>query len=475
MNKKAEDAKASLVYIICSVFQKGLSLLTLPLFTRLLTTAEYGISTVYSSTMACVIIFATLNLPYGSFSTAMMKFEKDRDGYISAVNAICAIFVGLYFVLYFSFSSFWNDLADLPSELMILMGFEMLFSSSILFWMGKARFELKYKSFAVVTITMSVISTACSILAVLVFSEKGTVKVIANGLVVCVVGFVIMVMSVFQGKKCFNKEYWKYALGFNIPLIPYYLSQIIFNQSDRLMINKMVGKSEAAMYGVAYTLAFVLLFLLNAVNNSFVPWMYRMIKENKLQDNKSVSITISVVLAVLLLGIIALAPEIIMVMAGDQYMPAIWAIPPVAISLLLLFYSQLFINIEFYYEEKYKLVGASILAAVVNVVLNYIGIERFGFVAAGYTTMISYILFAVCNYYAMKTVCKKKKIEGELFDIKNLISLFLVFVLIALVFTALYPYRIVRLSLVVLLTLVVLISHKRLVRYINGVVRILKE
>ena len=65
-----------------------------------------------------------------------------------------------------------------------------------------------------------------------------------------------MICSMAKGKKCFNKEYWRYALSFNLPLVPYYLSQIIFNQSDRLMINSMTGKGEAAMYGVAYQLAF---------------------------------------------------------------------------------------------------------------------------------------------------------------------------------------------------------------------------
>ena len=77
--KGSEEVKASSAYVICSVLQKCLSFITLPLFTRLLTRDEYGISTVYTSTMAVVIIFTTLNLPYGSFSPAMMKFEKDRE------------------------------------------------------------------------------------------------------------------------------------------------------------------------------------------------------------------------------------------------------------------------------------------------------------------------------------------------------------------------------------------------------------
>lgn len=475
LKNSSKDVKASTAYVICSVIQKCLSLITLPIFARILTTEEFGVSTVYASTMAVVIIFTTLNLPYGSFSTAMMKFEKDRAGYVSAVNMICIMFSVLYFIVYFIFMDFWNGLASLPTELMVLMGFEMLFNTAILLWMGKSRFEYKYISFVVVTLIMSVLGTSCSILAVIFLQDKGTVKVLANGVVVCIIGIVILVCSLFRGKACFKKEYWKYALSFNIPLIPYYFSQIIFNQSDRLMINKMIGKGDAALYGVAYTLAFVLTFVLNAINNSFVPWMYRKIKENKLQENKKISIIIAAVMAVLLLGIIALAPEIILIMAGEQYTSAIWVVPPVAMSLLLLFYSQLFINVEFYFEEKYKLVWASVLAALANIVLNYFGIAMFGFVAAGYTTLISYILFAVCNYIAMKKVCKNKGVDSNLYDIKTLVLLFIAFVLIGFIFAALYPFRYVRIGIIVVGFALVLIFRNKILSLGKNVMHTIKS
>ena len=322
---------------------------------------------------------------------------------------------------------------------------------------------------------MSVLGTACSIIAVFLLPNKGIVKVVANGIVVSVIGFVIMIQSIARGRQCFNKEYWKYALSFNIPLIPYYLSQIIFNQSDRLMINKMTGKSDAAMYGVAYTLAFVLTFVLNAINNSFVPWMYRKIKENKLQENKKISIIIAGIMAVLLLGVIALAPEIIRIMAGEQYTPAIWVVPPVAMSLLLLFYSQLFINVEFYFEEKYKLVGASILAAVVNIVLNYFGIKMFGFVAAGYTTLISYILFAGCNYLAMKEVCRDKGIVGNLYDYKMLVGLFITFAVVGFIFTALYPFRWVRFGIIAVGLAALFIMRERIMEIAKKAMNTMKK
>ena len=83
--------KVSIAYAVCSILQRCLSFITLPLFTRLLTTEQYGQYTIYQSWQGILSIILTLNLAYGSFATAMVKFEKDRDGYISAVEGICLL------------------------------------------------------------------------------------------------------------------------------------------------------------------------------------------------------------------------------------------------------------------------------------------------------------------------------------------------------------------------------------------------
>ena len=125
--------------------------------------------------------------------------------------------------------------------LLVGMGIDTLFSTANAAWMGQQRFEYQYKRVVAVTLGTSVAAVAFSLLVVYFSTEKGIARVISNAIVVSVVGFVIYVMIMVKGKKPFNKEYWRFALSFNIPLVPYYLSQVIFNQSDRLMINSYCG------------------------------------------------------------------------------------------------------------------------------------------------------------------------------------------------------------------------------------------
>ena len=113
-----------------------------------------------------------------------------------------------------------------------------------------------------------------------------------------------------------------------------------------------------------------------------------------------------------------MGPEIVMFIGGDKYAGAENVIPPVAVSLLLLFYAQLFINVEFYYEKKKDLVFASIGAAILNLVLNWIFIPRYGYVAAAYTTLVSYVVFAGSNYLAMKRILRSNQVAlEELFEL----------------------------------------------------------
>lgn len=463
----SEEARASVAYTVCGVLTKCLSLITLPIFTRILTTEEYGLSTVYSSTVSVVMIFISLQLAYGSLSTAMIKYDDDRKGYLSSISGLVICLTFFYIIFTIANRKALVDLLEIPFGLIILMGIEALFSTIRDIWMGGERFEYNYKGVVFITLVTSISSVVISFLAVFLFKEKGLAKIFANTIVVFVVGLVLYIIILKSGHKFFDKKYWKFALTFNIPLIPYYLSQMIFNQSDRLMINKICGISDAALYGVAYSLATILTFVVVSINNSYVPWIFERIKRDDLGENKRVTLFLSLGIAFMLLGIIALAPEIIYVMAGDKYMPAIYVVPPVTMSVLLLYYADLFDCFLFFYECKFLLSISAIISALLNIVLNYIFIPKFGFLAAGYTTLFSYFVLVLIDYIFMKYIFKVKNIKSDIYNIKGLIITYLCFMLLGFTAMALYSYPIVRYFIIIIVLTMTFIFRKRIIKKFN--------
>jgi O-antigen/teichoic acid export membrane protein len=169
--------------------------------------------------------------------------------------------------------------------------------------------------------------------------------------------------------------------------------------------------------------------------------------------------------------LILITPELMRFIAGPEYYEAIWVVPPIAASLFFLFMSQLSINIEFYFGENTLLIKGSIISALVNVVLNFIFIQMFGYIAAGYTTLIAYIIFCLTNYSCMKKICKKEFGEEnwKLYDTKFLSILSIGFLITMVVLTVLYPFVIVRYVIIAAILFVLFLKRKLIIEKIKEV------
>ncbi len=463
------SVKASVAYTICNILQRCMSFITLPLFTRILSTEEYGQSSIFSSWLSILTIFISLYLGYGSFNTAMLKFKERRNEYLASANSICVLFAIVFMIIYLPLQKYFNLFFELPTPLIIFMILEIIAGNALQCWNGKMRFEYKYKSVIAVTLSMTVLSPIMSYILILGSDEKGYARIIGNSIVTICFGGFLLFQNWLKEHKIYTKEFWKYALGFNIPLIPYYLSQVIFNQSDRIMIGHMQGTGKAGIYNVAYTLATLLTVVLNAINNAYVPWLYERIKDDDRAKNQKVSCYIAIIMAVLLLAVIIAAPEIIFILAGKKYMDAIWVVPPVAMSLLLLFYSQMFINIEFYFEEKKSLVKGTIWAAVINIVLNALLIPVFGFVAAAYTTLISYIIFTIMHYFAYRKILVRKNIPQDLYDFRSLLIIMFAFLMIGFLMMMFYKLSFIRYIIIFVGAFILFIKRKSILKLLKQI------
>lgn len=461
------EVKASTSYTLCSILQKSLSFITLPLFTRLLTTAQYGQYTVYTSWASLLTIIVTLNLAYGTFQTAMMKFKDQREAYTSSACSLFLILGILFLLIYLPVYEYWNRLFGLPTYIMIFMTVELIANGATDCWLAKQRFEYKYKSVIAVTLGKAVSSPVVSLVLVMLTEEKGYARIIGYAIINTIVGFIIMGRIFSSSKVFFEREYWKFALAFNIPLIPYYISQMIFNTSDRIMISYYCGSDQAAIYGVAYSLSMVLNFVINAINSSYAPWFFECLESRKGGKNRKVSTNLAVVVAFGLFGVISVAPEFITIMAGMHYESGIWAVPPVVGSMLLLFYTQLFDRVLFYYEKKYWLIFGGILPSAINLLLNYIYIPKYGFVAAAYTTLVSYCFFAVINYFTSRRTLSERYGSIGIYDVKKLILLFVIFSIASVVMMGLYNRPLLRYSVIMVMFAFTFFERNKIIKMIR--------
>lgn len=459
--------KAPIWYTICSIIQNGIGVFSMPIFTNIMTTEEYGLYSVYQSWMGMFVIFTTLNLQYGVFNNAMMKYQERREEYISSMQGLVLVLNAGFLVLYLLFRKPLNEWMGLSTAIMLAMFLEMALTPALGFWSGKKRFEYKYKEVIAVTLIMSLANPIIGVFAVLMSEDKGVTKIVASAIVTAGFCFLIFLRNLYRGKKLFVKEYWKYAICFHVPLLPYYLSQTIFNHSDRIMINSMVGTDKAAIYSIVYNCSMVITFAINAINNAFVPWTYERLGDKDYKKLSKISNMLSVLVGVILLLVMLVSPEIIKILAAEEYYEGIWTMPPIICSLYFLFQSQLFINVEFFEEKKKYLVWGSVLSAIVNIVLNYILLPRAGYIAAGYTTLVSYIIFACSNYFFMKKTCREK--NAKIYDAHFLLFFGIVMLVATLLIVVSYQALWLRVALLLLIVVLAVIFRKKTIEVIQSI------
>lgn len=419
----AAPVKASVWFTLCNVIQKGIALVCTPIFTRIMTTEQYGVYTVYQSWYQVLTIFATLNLSAGIFNNGLTKYPEKKNRFVASLQGLSSTVTFLFFVIYIIFPHFWNDLLGLGTLFVIAMFVQLLFEPAYLFWSAEQRYQYSYRKLIFVTVIIAIGSPLIAIISVLSTTYKAEARVLSFVLVQVVIGLYFYVRAFIRGKCFFDRYFWKHALTFSIPLIPHYLSMTILNQSDRIMIGKMVGTSEAAIYGIAYTLAMMMTIITGAINSSFIPYTYKNIKA---KEFKKIGGNANIILLFVATGCVvamAFGPELIKLFATEEYYDAIWVMPPVAASVFFMFLYPLFANVEFYYEKTKFVMVASCSGALLNILLNYIFIKKFGYYAAGYTTLVCYIVFSFAHYFEYRRIIQNEPGLENIYDVRFVLFL----------------------------------------------------
>lgn len=205
------------------------------------------------------------------------------------------------------------------------------------------------------------------------------------------------------------------------------------------MITKFVGEEYTALYSVAYSAMHIASLLMQALNRTWAPWMLDMLQYEEHERISRASKPYLFGFFSLVIMCLLFAPEIIYVLGGRSYLDAIYIMPPLFISTLFSFAYQMYLQTEFY-EKKTNYIGIiTIGAALVNVGLNFILIPKYGYIAAGYTTMLGYFLMFLSHYLYASYLG-----YGKIFDRKFIFLVLLLGVVLVGVTTLLYHLAIVR-------------------------------
>ena len=454
-----QGAKSSAALFTARVVTLGISYITVPLFTRLLSSDEYGQVNVFSSWVSLFGIVAMFQLSSGVFNNGMIDYPDKRDEYslsmLALSNIITVSCMGILFALY----PFIQGWIGLDWKLVVLMGVIFLFQPAYNFWSARQRYELKYKSLFATSILSAVLSPAVALICVISTTEsKVNARIYSMECTLIAIYIFFYVLLMVKAHLKIKTKYWKEAFLFNLPLLSYYFSLYILGSSDRLMISRLINNASTAYYSVASSVASVAMAVWGAINASLVPYTYEHCKAKDYKSISRVVIPLMAFVAGCCILAIMLAPEVVAFLATADYRQAIYVIPPISCGVVFQIHHGLYANVMFYYKKSKYVMVATVTAAVLNVVLNFIFIPIFGFIAAGYTTLFSYFMQATIDYFAMR-----KTVNGEkVYNMKFIGVFSLGVIVVALGGNLIYDYTFARYAIIAATLIVAVIFRKKI-------------
>ena len=380
---------------------------------------------------------------------------------------ICAVII--IFTILTVFKNQFTSFSGITHNLIIILVLYSLTKTFIAFFQSKLRFDYKYKGNIIIAFYSIFATTILSLilLCCIKLEDKGLARIYGLSFPTVCLGVVCFFIILKKGKKCFDIKIWKYALTFSLPMIPHALSMIILEQTDRIMIVKYIDLDAAGLYSFAYTFAMILSVVTNSIMNGWQPWFFENLNNNNVEPiNKSVKI-LGTLLLFFLAAYLCVIPEFMKIMGRREFWIAKYATIPVIAGCAFQFLYNLFVQFELFNKKTGIIALGSVSAAVINLILNFIFIPKFGYMAAGYTTMASYFLLMIYHLGICKLFFNK-----SIFNVKTILSF--VFAIFVLVFSYLILYNfniIFRYVFGVVALLVICLFNRNLMKSIINIVK----
>ena len=456
-----QPVKAGVWFTASNILLRGISFITVPIFTRLLTTEDYGIVTLYQSWVTIIGILISLNVWTGGFNIGLTKHSDRTNDFVSAAQGLGVVFCLLFVFLTIVFIDQTSFLFGLSRIQTIFVVLQVLFSIPINIWMQKKRFNYSYKSVVLVSTIMSIINPLLGYILVISMEEKSLARIIS-----------FVILEIFLGTACFlknkngcnafyNKDLWSFLFRFNIVLLPHYISTQILNQSDRVMIAKMCSNSEAGIYGVAYNFSMLMTLVTSGIESVVTPFTFKAMKTGAVKEIKKMMMIALSFIGFSAVVAMCVIPDLFSFLLPDAYYEAIYVIPVVVTAAFFQFLYPLFSNIELYYDKKKYVAIASCIGAVSNVGLNYIFIGIYGYIAAAYTTLFCYILFCVFHYYYMIYVLNENN-AVYVYDIKFILLISLLMLTAMFAIIEIYTNSLIRYFVVLCIVVIFILFREKI-------------
>ena len=462
---KTSLSKSTAWYGLGNLFIRSVSFLLLPLYSNMLSTAEFGNYALVMSFYALVSVLYQAGL-----QNSLTKYyldEKDEDKRALIFSTIFNTVFLIGFILTaaaFVFSGYFSKLIlNTPdfSNLIILIS-AALFAETLSYF-GLHLLKTKELSKKVVTISAlgAVLNLILNILFVYLMN-RGVAGILEAQLITSVFTLALVIPS-FKPEYVLKirKEYIPAFFKFSWPFIAAGALSAAVDVSDRFILNHFLGKEDVGIYSFSYRIAMIMNVFVISFRTAWVPHSINLVNAGKYKEtlgktfNKLVAVSGFILLTVSLFAGILFSIKIgSFTIFNSGYESGLTILPYVLLGYMFSGIGAFYFIYPFIAEKSYLFLISDAIAFAVNIILNFILVPVYGMKGSAVATTEA---FAAGALYLYAVSIRKVEIKYELSRLLIITLSIAAFLLAGLTFNNL------------LISTVILIGYLLIVHFAGGI------
>ena len=404
MQKEKELLKTTLILMIAKISTQVVNFLLLPMYTALLSMAEYGEIDIYSSLSMILIPFLTLQLENGMFRFFILSEDKDKKSIVSSSTAMVLLMTTVVGLIYLGVCI----ILPIRRPIYIFFYYLSMMASTYILQFCRARGDnIGYGIGSFISSSLAVILNVVFI-ASLHMGVKGILLATILAQLTCFffLAFRSKIISFFS-LSSINKNTCKKLLSYSVPLVFNQISSWVINFSDRLIILTYLSIAINGIYAVANKFSNILNTFFGVFNIAWSENVIRSLNDPDYEEyvDKMFSFIFQIYM-IIVTGIVNLLPFVFSCLINAQYSTAY---PHIPILLLAMFFSGMAStlgSVYIAYGKTKEVSITTILAGVCNIIVHLSLLKLCGLYAASISTLVSFALLFLYRIYAMRTFFK---------------------------------------------------------------------
>jgi O-antigen/teichoic acid export membrane protein len=391
----------SALYLVGTLANSAVPFLLLPILTRYLSPAEFGLVVTFQFVLGLLTAFVSLSLS-GAVGVRYYKDEASSvPEYVGTCIVIMALAAILIMFLLLAFHETLSATLQIPAVWLYVGLVSALMagvaSVRLVLWQAPG-FPVPFILFQFGQVLLNA-GLSVGLVVFLAMGAQGRLMGIAVGAIVSGLIAMYSLARSRLARPVFNRTHALSALRFGLPLLPHMLAATAVTQADRIILGQQVDLAGAGIYAVGMQLALPVLMLADAINKAYAPWLYQQLRAQNLGAVAALNLMLAAAFIFLTTMYFSTASWILPAMLGGSFAFAFeiipWLAPGIAASCLYYMVGHPVV----YAERTELLTVVTTTGAVIYVVVGWLAAGKFGPIGLAATYSATMIMQTVCLFF----------------------------------------------------------------------------